>query len=72
MLFIPFQSTLKIHSIQLTSFASRSADDDDDEVPSRPHKIELYINHPHNLGFDEAEDIPTTQAIELSPSDWNE
>jgi hypothetical protein len=71
MLYIPFQTVIKIHSIEITSFADREEDEEDDDIPARPHKIELYINRSHNLGFDEAEGTPATQSVELSPSDWN-
>ncbi|KAK3362265.1 PITH domain-containing protein [Lasiosphaeria hispida] len=69
MLFMPFQSVLKLHTLQITSLPPQ--DDDDDEVPMRPRKIKLFINKPHNLGFDEAEDMAATQTLELSEKDWN-
>jgi hypothetical protein len=71
MLFIPFQSSVKVHSVHITSFSPRTEDDDDDEIPARPRRIELYTNRSHNLGFEEAEDTPETQAIEIKPSDWD-
>jgi hypothetical protein len=37
----------------------------------RPQTIHIYTNRPHILGFDEAEDIPPTQTITLSSSDWD-
>lgn len=37
----------------------------------RPRKIKLFSNRPHNLGFEEAEDMTATQVIELSEKDWN-
>lgn len=37
----------------------------------RPKTIKLFTNRPHNLGFDEADDIQPTQEIELQESDWN-
>jgi hypothetical protein len=37
----------------------------------RPRAIKLFTNKPHNLGFDEAEDLSATQEFELSESDWN-
>jgi len=70
MLFIPFQSTLKIHTLQITSFPPTS--EDDEETPMRPRTIRLYTNRAHNLGFEEAEDIPATQLLEIKPGDWNE
>jgi hypothetical protein len=71
MIFVPFQSTIKLHSLQITSFADRDEDEDDDEIPARPQRIELYTNRPHTLGFEEAEDIPATQVIELKAEDWD-
>ncbi len=38
----------------------------------RPRTIKLFTNKPHNLGFEEADDLAATQAIELTESDWNE
>lgn len=38
----------------------------------RPGNIHLYINRTHNLDFNEADDTEPTQAIEISPEDWNE
>lgn len=70
MLYIPFTSTLKVHTIQITSCPPK--DEDDDEVPLRPKTIHLYTNRQHNLGFEEAEDISATQTFELKPSDWDE
>lgn len=72
MLYMPFTSTLKVHTIHLTSLPPKSEDDDDDDVPMRPKTIHLYTNRQHNLGFEEAEDIPATQTIELKASDWDD
>jgi len=44
---------------------------DDEEVPMRPKTIQIYINRPHILGFEEADDIPSIQAIALSEKDWD-
>ena len=33
--------------------------------------IKLFSNTPHNLGFEEAEDMTPTQVVELSEKDWN-
>jgi hypothetical protein len=73
MLYIPFQATLKIHTLHLTSFPPATLEDadDDDESPMRPKTIHLYTNRAHNLGFEEADDIPAAQKIQLSPSDWD-
>ncbi|KAL3473560.1 DUF1000-domain-containing protein [Aspergillus californicus] len=69
MLFIPFRSTLKVHSLHITSLPP--SDGDDDEVPMRPKTIHLYTNRSHVLGFDEADDIPPVQAVTLEPGDWD-
>ncbi|KAF4265052.1 hypothetical protein LV164_004747 [Aspergillus fumigatus] len=69
MLFIPFQSTLKVHSLQVTSLASPS--EDDDEAPMRPKTIQLYTNRSHVLGFDEADDITPVQTVTIQPEDWD-
>lgn len=68
MIYIPFQSTVKIHSIHLTSLPDNT---DDDESPSRPKLIKLFTNKPHILGFDEADGAPATQEVTLSENDWN-
>lgn len=70
MLYIPFTSTVKVHTIQITSLPPK--DEDEDDTPLRPKTIHLYTNRQHNLGFEEAEDIPATQTIELKSSDWDE
>jgi hypothetical protein len=69
MLYVPFTATLKVHTIQITSCVSD--DSDDDEAPVRPKTIHIWTNRQHNLGFEEAEDIPATQTIELKESDWD-
>jgi thioredoxin len=65
MLFVPFQASLKLHTIHLTSVA-----DDDDEV-MRPKSVRLFSNRSYVLGFDEAEDTAATQVIEIQESDWD-
>lgn len=71
MLFIPFQSTLKVRSLQITSVIPRSSDEDD-EVLMRPKTVKIYSNRANVLGFDEADDLPATQSITLKPEDWDE
>ncbi|KAL9127333.1 MAG: hypothetical protein Q9217_003772 [Psora testacea] len=71
MLFMPFQSTLKVHTLQITSLPPNSSEDNDD-VPMRPRTIQLYTNRPNVLGFDEAEGLQATQTITLNPRDWDE
>lgn len=67
MLYIPFQSTAKIHTIHVTSLPS----EDEEEVPMRPKTIRLYTNRSQVLGFDEAEDIPSVQTVTINPEDWD-
>jgi hypothetical protein len=55
--------------IQITSLPP--AAEDDEEVPMRPKTIQIYTNRAHILGFEEADDIPATQSITLSESDWD-
>ncbi|KAK0892571.1 Thioredoxin-like protein 1 [Friedmanniomyces endolithicus] len=73
MLFVPFQATVKLHSIHITTFLSASSEgnDDDEEAPMRPKTLKLYTNRPHVVGFDEADDTPCTQEITLKSSDWD-
>ena len=66
MLFIPFQSSLKLHSLQITSIPPK-----DDEDVMRPKTLRLYTNRSTVLGFDEAEDTPATQTIEIKDGDWD-
>lgn len=67
MLFIPFQSTMKLHSIHITSLPPT----DDDEAAMRPKSLRLYTNRSTVLGFDEADDTVSTQAIEIKESDYD-
>jgi hypothetical protein len=73
MLYVPFQSTVKIHSLQVTSLPPSSADEgqDEDELPMRPKTLRLYINRAHILGFEEAEDIDPVQTVTIEPGDWD-
>lgn len=69
MLYVPFQSTLKVHSLHLTALSTESEDDDDSTL--RPKTVRVYKNRAQILGFDDADDSPATQEITLSPSDWD-
>ncbi|KAL4948895.1 PITH domain-containing protein [Aspergillus filifer] len=71
MLFVPFNSTLKVHSLHITSLPPTEGEEDDDEVPMHPKTIHLYTNRAHVLGFDEAEDITPVQVITLEAGDWD-
>lgn len=37
----------------------------------RPKTIKLFTNRPRNLSFDDADELPATQQLELSASDWD-
>jgi len=37
----------------------------------RPKTIQIYSNRAHILGYEEADDIPATQAMTLSEKDWD-
>ena len=67
MLFIPFQSTLKVHTLHITSLPGQ-----DDEDVMRPKTVHIYSNRANVLGFDEAEGLPATQALTLAPEDWDQ
>ena len=68
MLYVPFMSTLKVHTLYITSLPPK----DDDEPPMRPKTLQIYSNRAHVLGFDEAEDLPATQSITINPRDWDQ
>lgn len=68
MVYIPFQSTLKVHSLHITSAPT---DTDDDELPSRPKVIRIFTNKPQILSFDDAENNQATQDITLEDKDWD-
>jgi hypothetical protein len=70
LLYIPLQSSVKVHTLQLTSLPPQ--DGEDDEAPSRPGVVHLYINRPQSMTFEEADDTAPTQAITIQPEDWNE
>lgn len=71
MIFMPFQSFLKIHSLQITSLSPPAAGEEQDDIPMRPRTLKLYINRPHVIGFEEADDIEPTQTVILNPQDWD-
>ncbi|KAL1959721.1 hypothetical protein VTO42DRAFT_1307 [Malbranchea cinnamomea] len=68
MIFMPFQSSLKIHSLHITSLPPK----DEDEAPMRPKTLKLYTNRTHIIGFDEADEVEPTQTVEIKPEDWDE
>ncbi|CCU76752.1 thioredoxin [Blumeria hordei DH14] len=71
MLFIPFQSRIKIHSLLITSLPASSSTSTY-ELAMRPRTIKIYTNHACTLGFEEAEEVTPTQEITLVDSDWDE
>ncbi|EHK40566.1 uncharacterized protein TrAtP1_003878 [Trichoderma atroviride] len=66
LLFIPFQSTIKLHTLQITSVIPQGNTD-----VSRPVEIGLFLNRTSNMDFGEAEDAEPTQSITLEPEHWN-
>lgn len=68
MMYIPFQSTLKVHSLHLTSVPT---DTDDDENPSRPKVLKIFTNKPQILSFDDADSMQATQDVTLKEKDWD-
>jgi len=68
MLYIPFQSTMKLHTLHITSLPPA---DGDDETPGRPRTLQLYTNRSHVLGFDEAEGEPATQTLTIDENAWD-
>nr|POE51603.1 thioredoxin-like protein 1 [Quercus suber] len=69
MLYIPFQATLKLHSLHITSYTRDGGDDD--EASARPRTLKFYTNRSHVVGFDEADDTPAVQEIEIKDGDWD-
>ncbi|POS87960.1 hypothetical protein EPUL_001058, partial [Erysiphe pulchra] len=73
MLYIPFRSMLKIHSLQITSVPPKPTHNQQQvEVTLRPKTIQIYSNPANILGFDEAEQMMPTQTITLNDSDWDD
>ena len=74
MLYVPFKSSIKVHSLHITSLPPSpedAADEDDDERPMRPKTIRLYANRSQVLGFEEAEDTPPVQEVTIQPEDYD-
>lgn len=69
MIYIPFRSTLKIHTIHITSLP-QSGGDSDEEI-GRPKKLKFYVNRPNIVGFEEADSITPTQEVEITPESWD-
>ena len=69
MIFIPFRSIVKIHTIHLTSIPS--SEGESEEEVGRPAKLKLYANRPNIVGFEEAEDITPTQEVDITPESWD-
>lgn len=69
MIYVPFQSMLKVHTLHITSATVNASEDD--EKPSRPTSIKIFTNKPQILSFDDAENNTATQNVSLSETDWN-
>ncbi len=78
MLYMPFKASLRIHSLHITSLppsssSSSSTTSTSNPTPTlRPKTLKLYTNTAHVLGFDEADGIPPTQEMTLSPGEWDD
>lgn len=68
MLFVPFMSTMKVHSLHITSLPPKG----DGDAPMRPRTLKIYANRANILGFEEAEDVVATQEVSLNERDWDE
>lgn len=71
MLFVPFHSSPKLQSLQITSLPPTSSGDDDDASVMRPRTLKLFANKTRIVGFEDADDDEATQQIELGPDDWD-
>ncbi|EGD98131.1 thioredoxin [Trichophyton tonsurans CBS 112818] len=67
--FIPFQSSTKVHSLQITSLPPYS--DDEEDALMRPRTIKFFTNHAHIIGFEDADDSKPVQTCEISPKAWD-
>ena len=73
MLYVPLRSSLKVHTLFITSLPPKNSEVDEGELPiMRPKTVQIYTNRAHVLGFEEAEDLAATQSITLDPRDWDE
>ncbi|KAF2857756.1 DUF1000-domain-containing protein [Piedraia hortae CBS 480.64] len=57
MLYIPFANSVKLAGIRLVSAG---------EGAHRPKSLRLYTNRPNVLDFEEAEEMPTAQEVEVT------
>ena len=64
MLYIPFQESLKIHTIILRVSP--------EQAEKAPASIKLFVNRSTILSFDDAANIPATQAIETKDITYNQ
>ena len=66
MLYIPCMSMLKVGSIHITSLPPKEKD-----ARMRPKIIRIYSNHAYAMNFEQTEDVPEVQSVELGPGDWD-
>ncbi|KAI8959605.1 DUF1000-domain-containing protein [Daldinia sp. FL1419] len=71
LLYVAFNSSIKLHTLQITSLPPEENEDDEDEPPMRPGTLKLFANPLHNLDFSEAESADAAHVIEIRESDWN-
>lgn len=69
MMFIPFQATLKVHTLHITSVPT---DTEDETQASRPKRVKLFINKPQALSFDDADSMAATQEVTFEEKDWDQ
>lgn len=68
--FVPFQSSIKLQSLQITSLPP-PPESDGDETPMRPKTIKLFTNRSQIMDFEEADEVNPTQTCVISPEDWD-
>ncbi|KAF3920163.1 Nephrocystin-3 [Arthrobotrys entomopaga] len=66
MIHMRFQQPIKIFAIQLTSFLCTN---DEEEVSKKPRTVQLYVNRPQILGFEER--APFAQKVEIAEGEWD-
>ncbi|KAJ3060315.1 Thioredoxin-like protein 1, partial [Quaeritorhiza haematococci] len=58
---IPFNQTVKLHSIRIVAPADKA-----------PQTIKTYVNRPNTLSFDETDSVQETECLNLTAKDYEE